>query len=179
MVAVVAGVIIGFIIAFVPNGWNIVEPVTGMATLAVATAAWYEAKKSSNSMKKKMFEVSFGLRKGYAEDAETSTIDDAISVVKKWIQIRLDNQLPILTGFMDDKVLIYPVRNGKAGSDFRPTAEPGALFSGSLSPKYDKGRSDEEVKETLGSLALFLGKELKQERVYLSYCDRQWVIDLE
>src|SRR5690606_9062220 len=109
------------------------------------------------------FEISFGLRKGYKEDAETFSIADVIELVKTWIQVRKDAGLPILTGYIDDKVLVYPVRKGVADGTYRATAEPGGVFTGSLSPNYDKGRSDAEVKETLSDLARFLGTELGQE----------------
>jgi len=177
-IAVIAGVLIGIIVAFIPNGWNIIEPVTGMATLAVATAAWYEARKSQNVIQKKTFEISFGLRKGYKEDAETFSTADVIELVKSWIETRYDMGLPILTGYIDDKTLVYPVRKGQADGKYHATAEPGGVFTGSLSPVYDKGRSDVEVKETLSDLARFIGTELGQERMYLSYCDKQFTIDL-
>lgn len=176
-IAMIIGVLIGIIIAFIPGGWNFVEPVTGMATLAVAFAAWLEVIKSRNVIKKKTFEISFGLRKGYKEDAETSSIEDVVNLFKNWIQIRKDSGLPILTGYIDNKMLVYPVRKGEHQG--RITAEPGGIFSGSLSPKYDKGRSDAEVKDTIFDLARFLGTELCQERIYLSYCDKQYTIDFK
>jgi len=177
-IAVIVGVVIGILIASFTNSWNFLEPVIGIATLAVSAGAWLEAKKSQNVMKKKTFEISFGLRKGYKEDAETSSIADAIDLVKIWAQTRIDAGLPILTGYVDDKMLVYPVRKGQLVGKFYVTAEPGGVFTGSLSPKYDQGRSDKEVKETLSDLARFLGTELGQERMYISYCNKQWTIDL-
>ena len=174
----IVGVLIGIIIALIPNGWNILEPIIGVATLAVASAAWFEAKKAQNVIKKKTFEISFGLRKGYKEDAEISSITDVIELVKSWIQVRVNQGLPILTGTIDDRVLVYPVRKGYSDGKYHATAEPGGVFTGSLTPNYDKGRSDTEVRETLADLAKFLGTELKQERMYLAYCDKQWTIDL-
>jgi|GEM_PF-1424122 len=177
-IAVIVGVFIGIIIASFTNSWNFLEPIIGIATLAVAAGAWLEAKKSQNVMHKKTFEISFGLRKGYKEDAETSSIADVIELAKTWMQVRKNSDLPILTGYIDDKVLVYPVRKGQTDGKFHATAEPGCVFTGSLSPNYDKGRSDAEVRETLSDLARFLGTELGQERMYLSYCDKQFTIDL-
>lgn len=175
-IAVIVGVIIGVIIAFT-DSWNLLEPVISIATLAIAAGAWFELKKSKNVIKKKTFEISFGLRKGYEEDAEKASISEVVNLTKEWMLSRCNNGLPILTGYIDEKILLYPVRNNKE-SNIHITSEPGGVFAGSLSPNYDKGRSDKEVQETLSDLARFLGIALCQKRIYLSYCDKQFTIDL-
>lgn len=175
-IAVIVGVIIGIIIALT-DSWNLLEPVIGIATLAVAAGVWLETKRSQNVIKKKTFEISFGLRKGYEEDAEKASISEVIDLAKEWMLARCKNGLPILTGYIDEKILVYPVRNDQK-SNIHVTSEPGGLFTGSLSPKYDKGRSDKEIQETLSDLARFLGTALCQKRIYLSYCDKQFTIDL-
>jgi len=175
-IAVIVGVSVGIIITLT-NSWNLLEPVIGIATLAIAAGAWLEVKKSKNVIKKKTFEISFGLRKGYQEDAEKASISEVIELCKNWMLARCSADLPILTGYIDEKILIYPVRNNNQ-KHIHITAEPGGVFTGSLSPKYDKGRSDKEVQETLSDLARFLGTALCQKRIYLSYCDKQFTIDL-
>lgn len=181
VLAGIAGTVIGLIIAFVPNTWNIIEPVTGIATLTIAAyVAWenqqIQKRLSENAMEQKKFEITFGLQKGYTAEGGVLTIEQARGFVKEWIEIQITNQQPFLTGMLDSMHLVYPVRNGESGK--RVIEEPGAIYSGSLSPNYDKGRNDQEVVETLNSLARFIGQRMEQKRVYLSYCGKQWTIDI-
>jgi hypothetical protein len=91
------------------------------------------------------------------------------------MQGRVDGGQKFLTGLLDTMTLTFPVRNGEGG--YRVTQEPGVMLTGSLSPHYDKGRSDAEVTQTLNDLAQHLGAALGQVRVYLSYCGRQWTVE--
>lgn len=179
IVAIVGG-IIGLVVAVIPHGWGYIEPTTGIATLAIAGyVAWenqqLQKRLGDAAMEQKKFEVSFGLQKGYTADGELFSPEQARGFVKEWMKIRIANHQHFLTGMLDSMYLVYPVRNGEDGK--RVIEEPGAIYSGSLSPVYDKGRTDAEVIETLNSLARHLGEKMEQKRVYLSYCGRQWTID--
>ncbi|MFH1744979.1 MAG: hypothetical protein ABH881_02300 [bacterium] len=174
-----SGIGCGILLA-VYGKWDIVEPVIGMATLAVSAVIWLRHKalerKLGDSMEQKKFEITFGLRAGYDGEEADFTLDQARGVIKEWMETRLERNLPILTGMIGDITLIYPVRNNT--NDNRVTEEISGQFSGSLSPKYDKGRNDKEIIETLNDLAGFLGKKLCQKRVYVSFAGKQWVIDI-
>ena len=162
------------------DGWSIIEPVIGMATLAVAGLAWFYSirfERKLSSMDHKKFEITFGLRAGYEGEETDFALVDARKAIRSWMSSRIERSLPILSGMTQDTVLIYPVRNGEDGQ--RVTEEISGQFSGSLSPKYDKGRSEAEVVETLNDLARFLGLGLEQKRIYLSFAGKQWVIDVE
>lgn len=178
IVAILGGAV-GLLLAFV-HGWDIVEPVTGIATLAISGyVAWenqqLQKRLGDSAMEQKKFEVTFGLQQGYTAEGKTFSIEQARGFVKEWMELRIKNQQPFLTGMLDSMHLVYPVRNGETGK--RVIEEPGAIYFGSLSPNYDKGRSDEEVVLTLNSLARHLGEKMQQKRVYMSFCGKQWTID--
>ena len=90
--------------------------------------------------------------------------------MKKWIITRRKENLPILSGSVQEEVMIYPY-------DEDAIMEPSAIIKGELSPKFDKHRSDFEVLQTLNSLVTDLMFGLGQNRVYYSYCDKQYTLD--
>lgn len=175
---ILVGTICGILLYF--KGWDIADPVSNLITLAFALAAWFEAKKIERSlqasvMEQKTFQITFGLRAGYEGEAQIFQWSHATDAVADWQQARVNAGLPIVTGYTTEITLVYPVRNGEAAN--RITKEKSGMYAGSLSPKYDIGRSDEEVIDTLSSLASHIGLCLKQKRVYFSYHGKQWVID--
>ncbi len=163
------------------GGWDILEPIIAATTLCVAAASGLRSlaleRKLECSMEQKSFQLTLGLREGYLEGAPEHSFAEAEKAYREWMQQRVDGGLRFVTGLLDNCVLTFPVRTGESG--FRVTQEPGAILSGSLSPHYDKGRSDAEVVATLNDLAQHLGVVLGQVRVYLSYCGRQWTVDIK
>ena len=177
---VLLGVTIGILVAW-KGGWDYLEPVIGLATLAVAAGGWLRSflleRKLGAVMEQKSFQVTLGLREGYLEGAPEHTFAEAETAYREWMQKRVDGGQKFVTGLLDTMTLTFPVRNGEGG--FRVTQEPGVMVTGSLSPHYDKGRSDAEVTDTLNDLAQHLGVALGQVRVYLSYCGRQWTVEVK
>jgi len=178
VVIFLTGVIVGLVLAIF-GGWNFFEPIIGMATLSVSAVIWNRQRvierQLGDSMEHKKFEITFGLRAGYDGEGVDFTLAEARNVINEWMTERVSKNLPILSGMVSEATLIYPVRNEADGS--RITEEVSGQYSGSLSPKYDKGRSDIEVIETLNNLAYYLGVRLQQERVYVSFAGKQWVVD--
>ena len=182
--AAVIGVIVA-VAVYHYGGWDLIEPVIGITTLAVALSAALKAAQSLKvqseqlhklaDMDRKDFEITFGLRKGYQGEGSEFSLEDATAFIKEWMQERIENKLPILTGKVDSINLVYPVRNTEDGT--RVTIEPSISYSGILSPVYDKNRKEEEVIQTLNSLAEFIGRKLEQKRVYLSFRAKSWVIE--
>ena len=177
-----AGVIAG--VAMDPNllgGWEHFDPLVNAVTLAVAAAAWLRSmaleRKLEVSMEHKSFQLTLGLREGYLEDSPEHSLAEAQKAYRECMQKRVDAGRKFVTGLLDNCTLTFPVRNGEGG--FRVTQEPGCVISGSLSPHYDKGRSDHEVTETLNDLARHLGTALGQVRVYVSFAGRQWTVDIQ
>ncbi|MFA4819258.1 MAG: hypothetical protein WC621_05465 [Patescibacteria group bacterium] len=182
--AATIGAVVG-IVVFLFNGWNLLEPVIGIATLTIALSATIKVAQSLKfqgeqfktlaDMERKDFEITFGLRKGYQGEGGEFSIESATGFIQEWMQERINSRLPILTGKVDYINLIYPVRNTENGT--RVTIEPSISYSGILSPVYDKNRKEEEVINTLNSLAEFIGKKLEQKRIYLSFKGKSWVIE--
>ncbi len=135
-----------------------------------------------SSMHKRSFEVTFGLWSGYSEAHGASTLEDAQRCVGEWMEQQVVNELPVLSGFLQSSVMIYPLRNAKNLNENEPmrvAREPSVVYRGELSPKYDASRTDEEVVATLKSLAKFVGQGLNQRRVYFSFLERQYTIDID
>ncbi len=184
LVAAIIGVISG-IIVFYFNGWNLLEPIIGIATLTIALSVSLQAAQSLKfqsdqfrtlaDMERKDFEITFGLRKGYQGEGGEFSTEAATGFIQEWMQERILHHLPILTGKVDYISLVYPVRNSEDGT--RVTIEPSVSYSGILSPVYDKNRKESEVIGTLNSLAEFIGKKLEQKRIYLSFKGKSWVIE--
>jgi len=179
---VLAGAAIGVLLA-INDWWAIVEPVAWAVQMAMLAAAllysWLVERKLETSMEQKSFQITFGLRSGYKGEGADFTLADAENAIREWMQARVKAGLPIVTGMVAPVTLLYPVRNVMDEDGTRVTAEKSAVFSGSLSPKYDKGRSDLEVVDTLNSLAKHIGLVLRQKRVYVSFVNRQWTVDIE
>jgi len=182
--AAVIGVI-GGVVIFLFNGWNLLEPVIGIATLTIALSASLKVTQNLKfqgeqfrtlaDMDRKDFEITFGLRKGYQADGGEFSLESATGFIQEWMQERINKHLPILTGKVDSINLVYPVRNAEDGS--RVTIEPSISYSGILSPHYDKNRKEEEIIQTLNSLAEFIGKKLEQKRIYISFKNKSWIIE--
>lgn len=177
---VLGGVVVGLAIAYL-GWWDFLEPISWTTQTSVLligfVAAWRWGRKLQASMPQKSFQLTFGLRRGYEGEGADHTLAEAEQALGEWMVARVEAGLPVVTGMTSPVTLFYPVRN--AGEDGqRVTREPSAIFVGSLSPKYDKGRADTEVVETLNALAQHLGVALGQKRVYVSFAARQWTIDL-
>ena len=67
----------------------------------------------------------------------------------------------------------WPLPDGSVGSD----REPVALFTGEAVHAYLGGLSDADVEAMLNELAVELGAALGQERLYVAFCDRTWILD--
>jgi hypothetical protein len=176
---VLVGVVVSGVILYY-SLWNWLEPVTGVATLVVASLGWLRSYRFERElgavMEQKTFEITLGLRRGYLEGAQEHSFAEAENAYRKWMQSRVDGGKRFVTGLLDTMTLTFPVRNGEG--NMRVTQEPGVVLSGSLSPHYDKGRADSEVSETLTDLAKNLGSALGQVRVYVAYQGRQWTVEM-
>jgi len=184
LMAGMMGVIGGFVV-YLFGGWNLLEPIIGIATLTIALSATLKVAQSLHihseqfktlaDMERKDFEVTFGLRKGYQSDGNEFSLDSATEFIREWMRERIENHFPILTGKVDYIKLVYPVRNTEDGT--RVTIEPSVSYSGILSPVYDKNRKEQEIILTLNSLAEFIGKKLEQKRIYVFFKGKSWVIE--
>ena len=67
----------------------------------------------------------------------------------------------------------WPRDDGTVGSD----REPVALFTGEAVHAYLGHLPDAAIEEMLNELATELGVALGQERIYLAFADRTWILD--
>src|ERR1700680_3809452 len=88
---------------------------------------------------------------------------------------RVGAHLPALSGMFTRAEVTYawPKPDGSAGSD----REPGAIFIGEGVHAFFGHLSDDEIEALLNELAAELGAALGQERMYVSFRDRTWILD--
>jgi len=88
---------------------------------------------------------------------------------------RLERNLPALSGMFTRAEVTYawPEQDGEVGSD----REPVALFTGEAVHAYLGQLSDAAIEAMLNELAAELGEALGQERIYLAFRDRTWILD--
>jgi hypothetical protein len=67
----------------------------------------------------------------------------------------------------------WPRDDGTVGSD----REPVALFTGEAVHAYLGHLSDAVIEAMLNELATELGAALGQERIYVAFTDRTWILD--
>jgi hypothetical protein len=124
-------------------------------------------------MQKKSFKITCSLQEGYGEDGRIFTFTDAERVIANWLNERLNNNLPFVSGLLQQGSLIFPAPQKVAE---KVSVSPTVIFDGELSSEQDMQRDDNEVKGTLRSLALQLKEKLKQESVFVIYLDEHWCV---
>ena len=88
---------------------------------------------------------------------------------------RVEAGRPALSGMFTRVEVIYawPRADGTVGSD----REPVALFTGEAAQAYLGHLSDAAIEEMLNELATELRAALGQERIYVAFADRTWILD--
>ena len=84
---------------------------------------------------------------------------------------------PALSGMFARAEVTYawPRPDGTAGSD----REPVALFAGEAVHAYLGHLPDSDVEAMLNELARELGAALGQERIYVAFAEKTWILDAE
>ncbi|VTZ23745.1 conserved hypothetical protein [Methylocella tundrae] len=121
------------------------------------------------------FKVTVGLREGWDPEGRVYDISEAVRTARGWMRRRVEAGLPALSGMFTRGEVTYawPRPDGSVGSD----REPVAIFSGEAVHAYLGGLLDAEIEIMLNELAAELGAALGQERLYVSFCDRAWILD--
>jgi hypothetical protein len=88
---------------------------------------------------------------------------------------RVEAGQPALSGMFTRAEVTYawPRPDGTVGSD----REPVALFTGEAVHAYLGHLSDETIEAMLNELSIELGAALGQERIYVAFADRTWILD--
>ncbi len=124
-------------------------------------------------MKKKSFKITCSLQEGYGQDGQLFTFTDAERAIASWLTDRLNNNLPFVSGMLQQGSLIFQAPEKVKD---KVLISPTIVFEGELSSEKDMQRDDSEVNATLRNLALLLKEKLKQESVFVIYLDKHWCV---
>jgi hypothetical protein len=121
------------------------------------------------------FRITVGLREGWDAEGRVYDVSEAVRTARAWMTRRVAKGLPALSGMFTRAEVTYawPRPDGTAGSD----REPVAIFIGEAVHAYLGHLSDDEIEVLLNELAAELGAALGQERMYVSFRDRTWILD--
>jgi hypothetical protein len=121
------------------------------------------------------FRITVGLREGWDAEGRVYDVSEAVRTAHAWMRRRVSAGLPALSGMFTRGEVTYawPRPDGSVGSD----REPVAIFTGEAVHAYLGDLPDQEVEAMLNELAIELGTALGQERLYVAFCDRTWILD--
>ena len=121
------------------------------------------------------FRISVGLREGWDPEGRVFDVSEAVRTARAWMKRRVEGGRPALSGMFTRAEVTYawPRDDGPVGSD----REPVALFTGEAVHAYLGHLPDATIEEMLNELATELGVALGQERIYLAFADRTWILD--
>jgi hypothetical protein len=121
------------------------------------------------------FRISVGLREGWDTDGRVFDVSEAVRTARAWMKKRVEAGLPALSGMFTRAEVTYawPRPDGTVGSD----REPVALFTGEAVHAYLGHLPDEAIEAMLNELSIELGAALGQERIYVAFADRTWILD--
>jgi hypothetical protein len=121
------------------------------------------------------FRITVGLREGWDEEGRVYDVSEAVRTARAWLTRRVTAGLPALSGMFARAEVTYawPRPDGSVGSD----REPVALFTGEAVHAYLGDLPDTAIEDLLNELAIELGRALGQERLYVTFCDRTWILD--
>jgi hypothetical protein len=123
------------------------------------------------------FRISVGLREGWDVEGRVFDVSEAARTARGWMKRRVAAGLPALSGMFAWAEVAYawPRPDGTVGSD----REPVALFTGEAVHAYLGHLSDADIEAMLNELAAELGAALGQERIYVAFGERTWILDAE
>ncbi len=121
------------------------------------------------------FRIAVGLREGWDDEGRVYDVSEAVRTARAWMKRRVETERPALSGMFTRGEVTYAWRrpDSSVGSD----REPVAIFTGEAVHAYLGHLPDAEIEAMLNELAVELGAALGQERLYISFCDRTWILD--
>jgi hypothetical protein len=121
------------------------------------------------------FRITVGLREGWDAEGRVYDVTEAVRTARAWMSRRVNAGQPALSGMFTRAEVTYawPRPDGSAGSD----REPVAVFTGEAVHAYLGHLPDQDIEAMLNELAVELGAALGQERLYVAFCDRTWILD--
>src|ERR1700687_3690556 len=124
---------------------------------------------------RRVFLIDMGLREGWDADGRLFDVSEAVRTAHAWMKRRVEAGQPALSGMFTraEVTCAWPRPDGPVGSD----REPVALFTGEAVHAYLGHLSDQAIKTMLNELSIELGAALGQERIYVAFADRTWILD--
>lgn len=121
------------------------------------------------------FRITVGLREGWDVEGRVYDVSEAVRTARAWMSRRVGAGRPALSGMFTRAEVTYawPRPDGTAGSD----REPVAVFTGEAVHAYLGHLPDPDIEAMLNELAVELGAALGQERLYVAFSDRTWILD--
>jgi len=121
------------------------------------------------------FRISVGLREGWDADGRVFDVSEAVRTARAWMKRRLEAGQPALSGMFTRAEVTYawPCPDGTVGSDREPVAQ----FTGEAVHAYLGHLPDEKIEAMLNELSTELGAALGQERIYVAFAERTWILD--
>jgi hypothetical protein len=121
------------------------------------------------------FRISVGLREGWDPEGRVFDVSEAVRTARAWMRRRVEAGLPALSGMFTRAEVTYawPRDDGSTGSD----REPVALFTGEAVHAYLGHLPDEAIEALLNELAAELGAALGQQRLYIAFGTKSWILD--
>jgi hypothetical protein len=121
------------------------------------------------------FRISVGLREGWDPEGRVFDVSEAVRTARVWMKRRVEAGQPALSGMFTRAEVTYawPRADGTVGSDREPVAE----FTGEAVHAYLGHLPDPDIEAMLNELAAALGAALGQERIYVAFSDRTWILD--
>jgi hypothetical protein len=121
------------------------------------------------------FRISIGLREGWDAEGRVFDVSEAVRTARAWMKRRVEAGEPALSGMFTRAEVTYAWarEDGSVGSD----REPVALFTGEAVHAYLGHLPDAAIEGMLNELAAELGAALGQERIYVAFADRTWILD--
>ncbi len=126
-------------------------------------------------MKSKSYKITFCLQAGYSGMGKEYSAEDAKELVEKWMIQRLEADQPVVNGVLSFGTLFFPAKGRREDGKTVTVADTG-VYVGNIFYDETSSRENDEVKDTLNSLSLFLKEGLGQERVYVVYEDESWYL---
>ncbi|WP_457798786.1 hypothetical protein [Methylocystis sp. S23] len=123
------------------------------------------------------FRITVGLREGWDPEGRVYDVSEAVRTARRWMRRRVEEGKPALSGMAARAEVTYAWRreDGAVSSD----REPVAIFTGEAVHAYLGALPDAEIEAMLNELAVELGQALGQERIYVAFCDRTWILSCE
>lgn len=119
------------------------------------------------------YKITCSLDAGYKGDGQKFSIKFAEQVIEKWMTDRITGGKLAINGILIAGKLFFDAK-GRRNDKKLVTISEVCIYEGNV--LSTTGKSDKEITEALESLALELKNQLKQDKVFIIFGDKNWFI---